>query len=189
MGGIFQLELLGSFRLVAPNGTRILISAKRSRVLLAMLATSRSGERTRRWLQERLWGSRERGNSQASLRRELSNLRRQLNTEDRDLLIVARETAALNLSSVAVDVRDPVRILESREDFLEGIDIACEEGFEDWLREERQSISAMRESVRDSGGADGAGHGAQLALVPNAESPRSEALDKMASIRARQYPR
>lgn len=144
-GGTFQLCLLGSFRLVAPNGSRIPITGKRSRVLLAMLASSRSGERSRRWLQERLWGSRERSNSQASLRRELSNLRPLAG----DLLIVDRDTVALNLSCVTVDIRDPISILESREDFLEGIDIACEEGFEDWLREERQSISALREASRE----------------------------------------
>src|SRR3546814_11877900 len=71
----FRLDLIGSFRLVGPDGARILIPSKRSCILLAMLATSRSGERSRRWLQERLWGSRERTNSQASLRRELSNPR------------------------------------------------------------------------------------------------------------------
>lgn len=143
---MFELELLGSFRLCAPDGARILIPAKRSRVLLAMLATSRSGERSRRWLQERLWGSRERHNSQASLRRELSNLRRIVNFPNRLLIIVERDSVTLNLEQVIVDIRDPARVAATREDFLEGIDLAGEEGFEDWLREERQSIEAVRES-------------------------------------------
>lgn len=146
MGGdVFELDLLGSFRLTAPNGVRILVPAKRSRVLLAMLATSRTGERSRRWLQARLWGSRERYNSQASLRRELSNLRPIVNSDDGELLIVEREAVTLNLSKVVVDIRDPARVAATREDFLEGIDLAREEGFEDWLREERQSIDAARE--------------------------------------------
>src|SRR3569832_744377 len=120
--------------------------AKRSRVLLAMLSTSRNGERSRRWLQARLWGSRDRHNSQASLRRELSNLRRIVNFDDNVLLIIERECITLDLSKVVVDIRDPARVAATREDFLEGIDLAGEEGFEDWLREERQSILAGRET-------------------------------------------
>ncbi len=144
--GAFQLDLIGSFRLSAPDGSRIPVPAKRSRILLAMLATSKSGERSRRWLQERIWGSRERANSQASLRRELSNLRPLVNVAGEPLLIIAHETVALNLDRVVVDVRDPRRIAESRDEFLEGIDIAWEEGFEDWLREERQAIESARET-------------------------------------------
>jgi Flp pilus assembly protein TadD/TolB-like protein len=116
-----------------------------------MLATSKSGERSRRWLQERIWGSRERANSQASLRRELSNLRPLVNADGQSLLIIAHETVALDLERVLIDIRDRQRILESRGEFLEGIDIAWEEGFEDWLRDERQAIEAARE---DSVGAD-----------------------------------
>lgn len=150
-GGAFELDLIGSFRLVAPDGSRIHISAKRSRILLAMLATSKSGERSRRWLQERIWGSRERANSQASLRRELSNLRPLVNLAGRSLLVVKHETVALDLDQVTVDVRDPKRVIESRGDFLEGIDIAWEEGFEDWLREERQVIETTRDTHEDVG--------------------------------------
>src|SRR3546814_15636784 len=84
----FRLDLIGSFRLVGPDGARILIPSKRSCILLAMLATSRSGERSRRWLQERLWGSRERTNSQARLPRELSNLLPLGNYGDPPLLTV-----------------------------------------------------------------------------------------------------
>src|SRR3546814_6667440 len=75
-----------------------------------MLATSRSGERSRRWLQERLWGSRERTNSQASLRRELSNLRPLVNIGDPPLLIVNHEAVALDLKQVVVDIRDPDKV-------------------------------------------------------------------------------
>lgn len=113
-----------------------------------MLATSKSGERSRRWLQERIWGSRERANSQASLRRELSNLRPLVNVAGGPLLVIEHETVALDLERVVVDVRDPQRILESRGEFLEGIDIAWEEGFEDWLRDERQAIETVREDGR-----------------------------------------
>lgn len=143
----FQLELIGSFRLLQPNGSRIPVRSKRSRILLAMLATSRSGERSRRWLQERVWGSRDRVSSQASLRRELSNLRPLVNVGTRPLLSVSHDTVSLDLEQIIVDVRDPARVVASREEFLEGIDLACEEGFEDWLRDERQSIDAARKAA------------------------------------------
>ena len=144
---LFRLDLLGSFRLTAPDGARILVRAKRSRILLAMLATSRSGERSRRWLQEHIWGSRERNHAQASLRRELSNLRQLLNGGDRPLLIFAHDAVAIDLSRVVIDVRNPDDLEQVTDEFLEGIDIAGEESFEEWLREERQSIEAVREAA------------------------------------------
>lgn len=93
-----------------------------------------------------MWGTRDRHNSQASLRRELSNLRRIVNAHSDLLISVERDSVTLNLEHVIVDIRDPARVAATREDFLEGIDIAGEEGFEDWLRDERQSIDAIRES-------------------------------------------
>ena len=37
--GKFQLELLGAFRLIGPDGARINVTSRRARALLAMLAT------------------------------------------------------------------------------------------------------------------------------------------------------
>lgn len=113
-----------------------------------MLATSRSGERSRRWIQERLWGSRERHHAQASLRRELANLRPLVSEGDRSLLIISHEAVAIDFGVVDIDVRDLERISNLRGEFLEGIDIPGEEGFEDWLREERQEIDGFREARR-----------------------------------------
>lgn len=112
-----------------------------------MLATSRNGERARRWLQERIWGSRDRASALASLRRELSSLRALVGDFDPPVLVMEGDTVALNLAIVSVDVRDPQKILSSRDDFLEGIDLAWEEGFEEWLREERQAIQTLREGA------------------------------------------
>ena len=60
------LRLLGAFRLEGPDGQRVEISSKRGQALLAMLATAGAGERTRSWLQDRLWGSRAPDQAQAS---------------------------------------------------------------------------------------------------------------------------
>lgn len=146
----FRLELVGSFRLFAPDGSRISVKAKRSRILLAMLATAPSGERSRQWLQERLWGSRGRAQAQASLRRELSNLRPLVNVARPGVLQADHETVALDLQRIAIDIRDPDRLRGTRGEFLEGVDMAAEEDFEDWLREERQAIANARD-VGDEG--------------------------------------
>ena len=148
--GSFQLDLLGSFRLIGPAGGRIVLNGKRARILLAMLATSRSGERSRRWLQERLWGSRERANSQASLRRELCNLRPLVNVADQPLLIVRHDAVAIDLTMIRIDIHDEELVATSRDEFLEGMDIAWEEGFEDWLRDERHALQSLRDGARHS---------------------------------------
>jgi tetratricopeptide (TPR) repeat protein len=148
----FRLQLLGAFRLFAPDGSRVRISGRRSKALIAMLATARDGERSRDWLQDRLWGSRDRSHAQASLRRELSNLRPVINLLPTPVITADHDRVTLDLQSVAIDVREsPLPI--HRGEFLEGIDIGWEEGFEDWLREERQMIAHEREAAAAKGGA------------------------------------
>lgn len=110
--------------------------------MLAMLASAGSGERTRSWLQDRLWGSRGAEQAQASLRRELSNLRKVISTAGNELLHSDYNRAWLDLTRVQVDLREIDG--EAAGEFLEGLDIAGEEGFEDWLREERQRIAERR---------------------------------------------
>lgn len=103
--------------------------------LLAMLATAPDGERTRGWLQDRLWGSRGRVQAQQSLRRELTRLRRLLDFPEGCLIHSDGERVRLNLDQCEVDDRD----MRLGATFLEGFDIPGEEGFEEWLRERRQS--------------------------------------------------
>ena len=141
-GPAFALRLHGSFRLEGPGGQRLAVSSKRGQALLAMLATSGAGERTRAWLQDRLWGSRAPDQAQASLRREISNLRKAVNPPGHELLQADYNRVWLDLALVQVDSR--ALDGEAQGDLLEGLDIAGEDGFEDWLREER----ARRETHR-----------------------------------------
>ncbi len=136
----FRLSLLGPFRLFAPDGQRIDINSKKGQALIAMLAVASGGERTRSWLQTRLWGSRGADQAQASLRSELSALRNRINVQQA-LLDSDHSRLWLDLALVDVDARE-TRPTQSAE-FLEGLDIAGEDGFEDWLREER----ARRETL------------------------------------------
>lgn len=112
------------------------LSSKKGVALLAMLATSESGQRSRAWLQQKLWGSRDTAQAQASLRRELSNLRTQV-FEGRPCLIASHQSVRLDLEMVDLDIRSNHFQQFGAGEFLEGIDIPGEEDFEDWLREMR----------------------------------------------------
>lgn len=143
----FALWLQGPFRLESRDGERIDVPSKRGQALLAMLATSGAGERTRAWLQDRLWGSRGNDQAQASLRRELSNLRKAINRPDAGLLQADYNRVWLDFKLVRVDLRaldGAVQDSAAPGDLLEGLDVAGEDGFEDWLREERARITARR---------------------------------------------
>ncbi|MGA2044443.1 MAG: hypothetical protein ABSG83_13855 [Roseiarcus sp.] len=149
----FSLGLAGPFRLLGADGERIEVPSKKGVALIAMLATAKDGEHTRGWLQDRLWGTRQPTQARASLRRELSNLRQRLNRASAELLICRRDIVKLDLDLVDVDVRF-LDITEgfpgNRQDvefgeFLEGLDIAGEDGFEQWLREQRAALRRQKE--------------------------------------------
>jgi DNA-binding SARP family transcriptional activator len=136
-GGNYRLRLVGPFRLTGPDGTRIDISSRKGRALIAMLAMAPDGERTRGWLQDRLWGSRPAAQAQASLRRELANLRLAVNGTAESLLLQADyQRAWIDLARLEVDALNG----GGPGEFLEGMDLPGEDGFEDWLREQRQAL-------------------------------------------------
>lgn len=141
----FHLSLTGPFRLEGPNG-RIEVSSRKGMALLAMLGTAPDGERTRAWLQDKLWGSRGEAQAQASLRRELANLRMVFKSVGDELpLSAGRDRVRLDFARVAVNVREPlgVAIVEgvALGEFLEGIDLPGEDGFEEWLRTQRRHFA------------------------------------------------
>lgn len=142
----YRVDLMGPFRLSDADGRRVDVASKRGQALIATLAVSRGGDRTRSWLQERLWGSRQLPQAQASLRRELSNLRRAVNGPSATLIDADHSRVWLNLD--LVEVVQPSA--QSQGEFLEGLDIPGEEAFEDWLRDQRRAIEAQLE--RDAAG-------------------------------------
>jgi TolB-like protein len=131
----FTLQLRGPFRLHDPHGRRIDISSRKGQALIAMLATANGGERTRSWLQSQLWGSRGADQAQSSLRSELSSLRGLLKQDGPPLLNADHTRIWMDLSGIEVDARGPN--VAGAGAFLEGLDIPGEDGFEDWLREQR----------------------------------------------------
>ncbi len=123
------------------------LTSKRGMALVAMLAMSLGGERSRGWLQEKLWSARQDAQARGSLRRELSELRKALNRDGAEVLITERDRVRLDLSGVAVDALAAEEAADqghgagrSADDFLEGLRIAGEDGFEDWRRERRLAL-------------------------------------------------
>jgi TolB-like protein len=146
----FRLELLGPLRLFSPDGRRIEVSSRKGMALLALLAMAPSGERTRSWLQGRLWGGRGAEQAQGSLRRELANLRRLLSTTGEPLLAAGRDRIALATDRFSIDIRDDDEGKLAAGEFLEGIDLVEEDAFEDWLREQRSAIEQRRTTANGS---------------------------------------
>ena len=139
-----RLSLLGPFRLAAPDGSRVVVSSRKGAALIAMLAMAKDGERSRTWLQDRLWGNRPRAQGNASLRRELASLRRSLNSGGVRLLISDRDRVRLDLSRLSVDALSPGGPASESlpdQEFLEGLKLPDETGFEAWLHDQRSTLA------------------------------------------------
>jgi TolB-like protein/Tfp pilus assembly protein PilF len=154
----FTLSLLGPFRLQNPGGERIEIPSRKGIALTAMLAMAEEGERTRGWLQDKLWGQRQHAEGRGSLRRELSNLRKILNRQAPPLLVFERDRVRLRIDLIDVDARAPAPA--ARGEFLEGLDIPGEEGFEEWLREQRHERTQQTRA-----------RGQDVSIRPKADGP------------------
>lgn len=138
-GRFYKLRFLGAFQLIAPDGHRLEVGSKKAIALLALLAVVPSGERWRSWIQEKLWGSLETPRAQAGLRRELHRLRKLTDPYGVMLLHSDFRTVRLNLGAVELDFRQ--NVAANSAEFLEGLDLAGEGNFEDWLREMRSNVA------------------------------------------------
>ena len=132
-----KLKLIGGFKLVNHQGVTIDIASKKGRLLLAMLVVSEAGERTRIWLQEKLWS---RGSGQDSLRRELASLRKLFDQHGIKPLpkSVPRDVVRLDFDCFEADVLQRPGIQGS---FLDGLSIPQDEPVEKWLAEMRSKYS------------------------------------------------
>jgi TolB-like protein len=153
---IYRLHLLGPFALYAPDGARIHVPSRKGMALLAMLALSRNGQRSRSWLQDRLWGTRDREQASASLRREVHNLRAHFSCPPVGVPVGGdAHSVRLDLGRVESDIRRLDDDLTAGRpcpamgygELLEGLDLEGEEGFEDWLREQRMLAVGLVEQA------------------------------------------
>ncbi len=129
--GRARMTLYGPFRLEDGSGQLVKLSSRKAKAILAILARTPGGTRSRAWLLDRLWSRHDREAQLNGLRRELSELRRSLAVSGLDLLGADTNRVWLCLDRIAI--LPPADNCE----FLEGIDIPGEEDFEDWLRMER----------------------------------------------------
>lgn len=146
----FRMDLMGPFGLFAPSGQRIEVRSRKAIALLALLAFSPSGLRTRAWLQAILWGTRAPAQAQSSLRRELSTLCTVIEAYEFGPLII-RESQRIQLCMDRIELdTDQLALvpangaLHSAGELLEGIDLPDCEGFEDWLRQQRSRIAELQ---------------------------------------------
>jgi TolB-like protein len=147
----FRMDLIGPFGFYNTQGKRIPVTSKKTIALLALLAASPNGVRTRNWLQMMLWGTRDIIQAQSSLRRELSTLVKLLEASGGEYLLL-RESQRVQLCLNNIDVDCLTLAMAAKEefttekgDFLEGIDLKDCEEFEEWLLVQRQRIKALQD--------------------------------------------
>lgn len=123
------LSLSGRFCVTCPIGTNLTPKPVKEQGILALLVTSKSYERGRGWLQDKLWSTRAPAQAGSSLRQALSGLRRQLGPW-KHVLETDNQTIRLN--------ENLIEVLDAPADgeFLEGLDVRDPE-FEEWLAVER----------------------------------------------------
>ncbi|MEM7642375.1 MAG: tetratricopeptide repeat protein [Pseudomonadota bacterium] len=121
------LHLTGPLRILDAAGHDLVGAGQRGRALLAFLACQTGLRAERAALADLLWSDRPESQARASLRQELSALRRALpdGVLSADRFAVWLESGAVEISRAAGD------------SFLQGFDLPSE-GFEQWLRLERR---------------------------------------------------
>ncbi len=123
--------LSGRFIVCTSTNEILTPKAAKEQALLALLATSKSGERSRTWLQDKLWSDRAPQQASSSLRQALTGIRRRLG-DWKDVFETDQNSVRLRFD--LVEVLD----LPTDGEFLEGIDVRDPE-FEEWLALERSN--------------------------------------------------
>ncbi|MGJ5010368.1 hypothetical protein [Bradyrhizobium oligotrophicum] len=136
-----HLRLFGPPKIINSNGEDCTPRGRKACALLAMLALSPENKRSRVWIQDKLWGSRGKEQGAASLRQSLSEIRKAFGN-DHGVLFADSYVLALDPTLFDTDFDLATKADDSGE-LLEGIDIG-EDGFEDWLRSQRQNFSDRR---------------------------------------------
>lgn len=130
----------GRFHLEGPSG-EIVVSSKKARAILAILALSPRQERQRAWLAETLWGRSDDEHARNSLRGELSRMAK----------LFPRGAGPIRLDAQSVSlVPGAVRVERGDGELLEGMRLPGEIGFDAWLRAAR--AASPRPAVAMSAG-------------------------------------
>ena len=148
------LQLLGEFGLHDNSGTRILISSKKARALIAYLVTRSDYSASRIDLARVLWERHDDSQALTNLRQTLSVLNQQLSKPCPDWLLKGSGTIALNPDYFDIDIekvqpspRSELSLLETmvshfRGSFLQGLSFH-ENGLYDWLCQQRERFERL----------------------------------------------
>ncbi len=150
-----ELRLLGRFEARREGGPAIEFPTKKAQLLLAFLALNPGEAQPREKLASLLWSDRADEQARASLRADLSALRKALGDVEPSLLLADRETVSLDASAVEVDAVEFERLvavgmpeaLEEacalyRGELLKGESIR-DPPFEEWLIYERERLHSL----------------------------------------------
>ncbi len=144
----FQLSVLGDFRVSGPFGAPIAVKSKKLECLIAVLACTSNHRMSRRAIGGLLWSDSDRNKRQASLRRLLSDSKKEPIAA---LLLRQEDSVTLDISIVTTDL---ARL--EKDEKLTRKDIQCisdnvgaplgglddiDPAVDDWLRQERASIA------------------------------------------------
>ena len=148
------LQLLGEFGLHDQSGTRILISSKKARALIAYLVTRSDYSASRIDLARVLWERHDDSQALTNLRQTLSVLNQQLSKPCPDWLLKGSGTIALNPNCFDIDIEkvqpsptSELSLLEAmvahfRGSFLQGLSFH-ENGLYDWLCQQRERFERL----------------------------------------------
>ena len=144
----FRLQLFGSFRLSADRG-EVRLPGNKLRALFAHIASQAPVPQHREHLMALLWGTRFDTRSRQTLRQALSRLRKALGT---DVFVVEGDLVGIKSGIIECDVQEFETLLTNgsyqalrsavelfQGDFLSNVSVK-EEGWQDWLLEQRQRL-------------------------------------------------
>ena len=151
---VLRLYVVGAFSLRDAQGRAIVVRSRKAQAMLALLALSPRGARSRVWLRDKLWSGSDERRSSTCLRQTLFELRRDLGALSEPALRVTAHEIALDPQKVWIDhaavIADPAEFqrlgLSAESELLEGVDIADPE-FEDWLTLERSAWADRAEDL------------------------------------------
>jgi tetratricopeptide (TPR) repeat protein len=128
---------MGPMRLISPDGVDLTPKGGFRKAMLAVLALSPRQTKARKALLTMFWAESSGAKAGSSLRSALSTLRNELKPIGPDVIGSDSQSIWINPDMIWVDVLDGT---PSEGEFLEGLDLGNTgaEGFEDWLRNERQ---------------------------------------------------
>ncbi len=137
-GRSVTIHLYGGFLIQDQAETVLTPKGAKSQGLLALLATNRRFQRSRTWLQDKLWSDRGPEQGAASLRQALVEIRKALGAHS-DILVADRKTVSLDPDRVTVFSKAH----HPGEEFLEGIDVRDPE-FDTWLASQRANFDMFQ---------------------------------------------